>query len=166
MVVYDKKFPVKTLLKKRFQKKTRWPELKFGQSGLAFKKNIRFEFVYFFFMRKFLKRLTRTKKRFFKFSKVWVFVRPNHVMTKKSKNSRMGKGKGNFIRWCAILQKGFIFIEFKNLSPIKLKKYAKKLEKRFKVPLQLVISNQVSSKLISRAFLGSNITLPLTPFMY
>lgn len=98
LVVYDKKFPSKTLLKKRYIKSTKLPILKFGQSGLAFKKNIRFEFVYFFFMRKFLKRFTKSKKRFFKFSKVWVFIRPNHVMTKKSKNSRMGKGKGTFIR--------------------------------------------------------------------
>lgn len=56
MVVYNKKYPIKTLLKKRYQSQTRQPKLKFGESGLVFGKNIRFEFIYFLFIRKFLKK--------------------------------------------------------------------------------------------------------------
>lgn len=70
LVVYDKKFPIKTLLKKRFHKKPILPKLKFGESGFTFLRNIRFEFSYFFYIRKFLKRLLKLKKRFFKITKV------------------------------------------------------------------------------------------------
>ena len=165
MVVYDKKYPVKTLLKKRFFLQPKLPKLKFGESGLAFNQNVRFEFCYFLYIRKFLKKTIKSKKRFFFDKSVWVFIRPNHVMTKKSKNSRMGKGKGAFVRWCSLLQKGFIFIEFKNISPINLKKYSKKLEKKLKVPITLIHSENQRSKKVQRSFLGSNITTNVFPVM-
>jgi ribosomal protein L16/L10AE len=38
------------------------------------------------------------KKRRSKMRKIWINLRPNHVLTRKSKNSRMGKGKGSFNR--------------------------------------------------------------------
>lgn len=165
MVVYDKKYPVKTLLKKRFQLLPKYPKLKFGESGLSFGRNIRFEFIYFLFIRKFLKKILKRKKGFYKNTKAWVFIRPNHVMTKKSKNSRMGKGKGAFVRWCSIIQKGFIFIEFENISTIRLKKYSLKLEKKFKVPLHLITSNNLKTKNLQKKFLGSSINSPLTPYV-
>lgn len=165
LVVYDKKYPVKTLLKKRFQLLPKYPKLKFGENGLAFGKNIRFEFIYFLFIRKFLKKILKRKKGFYRNSKVWVFVRPNHVMTKKSKNSRMGKGKGAFVRWCSIIQKGFVFIEFENISVVRLKKYSLKLEKKFKVPLHLIIGTNLKIKNLQKNFLGSSSNQLLTPFM-
>lgn len=166
MVVYNKKYPIKTLLKKRFFLQPKYPKLKFGESGLAFKENIRFEFCYFLYIRKFLKKSIKPKKRFFFDKSVWVFIRPNHVMTKKSKNSRMGKGKGAFVRWCALIQKGFIFIEFKDLSPITLKKYSLKLEKKLKVPISLIHFEDSKPKFRQLRMLGSCVTLNVTPQMY
>ena len=47
----------------------------------------------YFLFKKFYKKLT--KKRYIR---VFIFLKVNFKMFKKSKNSRMGKGKGNFYR--------------------------------------------------------------------
>lgn len=78
----------------------------------------------------------------------------------------MGKGKGMHIRWCSLLEKGFVFIEFKNISIFKLKKYYLKLEKRIKIPMKIIVHFDVKPKLLYKNYTGSNIKLPLTPFMY
>ena len=166
MVVYDKKYPVKTLLKKRRLLYPKYPRLRFGDTGIVFKQSIRFEFIYFFFIRKFIKKLLKKQKRFIKIQRVWVFIRPNHVLTKKGKNSRMGKGKGSFIRWCSLIEKGFIFAEFTGISSIRLQKYALKLEKKFKIPLQIINNPNNFTKLARKQHLGSNNMALTTPENY
>lgn len=101
---------------------------------------------------------------FKKITKVWIFIRPNHVLTKKSKNARMGKGKGSMVRWCTLLHKGFVFIEFKNISIVRLYKYCKKLEKKIKIPMQ-IIHSLTAVKMRRKEFLGSNDTSLITPFL-
>lgn len=153
LVVYDKKFPVKTLLKKRYTKYPVYPKLKFGCYGITFLRNIRFEYVYLFYIRKFLKKTLKKNKKFYRSTKAWIFIRPNHVMTKKSKNARMGKGKGSFIRWCTLIQKGFIFAEFNNISYIRLNKAIYKLQNKIKVPLKIVYKAS-TYKLQNNYYLG------------
>lgn len=153
--MYDKKYPVKTLLKKRKLLYPKYPRLRFGDTGIVFKQSIRFEFVYFFFIRKFIKKLLKKRKRFIKIQRVWVFIRPNHVLTKKAKNARMGKGKGSFVRWCSLIERGFIFAEFTGISSIRLQKYTAKLEKKFKIPLQLINATTTFTKLARKKNLGS-----------
>lgn len=81
-------------------------------------KNFRFESVYFLKIRSLLKLIFKKKKNVNKFKKikVWVFLKANHPISKKSKNSRMGKGKGGFLRWVTKLNRGFIFLELKNVN--------------------------------------------------
>lgn len=138
LVVYDKKYPNKILQKKRFFLKTKYPRLRFGNIGIVTAQPLRFEFIYLFFLRKFLKKTIKKKKNFFSERKIWFFIRPNQVLTKKGKNSRMGKGKGAFVRWCSLLPKGFIFLEFNNIATIKIIKYTKKLENKFKIKLSVI----------------------------
>ena len=52
-------------------------------------------------------------KSFFSF---WFFLTANYPVTKKSKNSRMGKGKGSFLRWQIRVPFNLIFLEFKILN--------------------------------------------------
>ena len=61
----------------------------------------RFEIIHFGIFKKVLKKLSRRAKvsKIFKKKNVWIFWKPNYPLTKKSKNSRMGKGKGPFLRW-------------------------------------------------------------------
>jgi len=76
----------------------------------------------------------------------------------------MGKGKGSFVRWCTLLHKGFIFIEFRNISVVRLQKYLKKLEKKMKIPLHLIYKYN-NIKIKRKQFIGSNDTSLVTPFI-
>ena len=66
MVVYDKKNTNVVLLKKRSIIQPVYPRLRFGDTGMVLLHTVRFEFVYFFFLRKFLKKLLKKRKRFLK----------------------------------------------------------------------------------------------------
>lgn len=61
-------------------------------------KKQKFEFVYIRILKKFLRKVyCKTKMRFFK-PKFWLKIFVNSLLTKKSKNARMGAGVGNFFR--------------------------------------------------------------------
>lgn len=49
-------------------------------------------------------------------------LKANFPISKKSKNSRMGKGKGSFVRWLIKLNQGVSIIEFKNINYYRVKK--------------------------------------------
>lgn len=69
-------------------------------SYLFFFKNYRIEFKYISFLKKLLKKLRRRglKKQRSLAYKLYVSLNSNYLLSKKSKNSRMGKGKGALIR--------------------------------------------------------------------
>lgn len=72
-----------------------------------------------------LKLLVKKRKKFnkFKLLQIWVFLKPNYPISKKSKNSRMGKGKGVFLRWVTKLNRGFILFEFRGINIYRLSKF-------------------------------------------
>lgn len=80
----------------------------------------RFEYIYFFFIKKIFKKICTnnniTKRR------VYFLCNPNTPLTKKSKNSRMGSGKGYFLRWVFLMKKNAPIIIVKNIPPVILKK--------------------------------------------
>jgi hypothetical protein len=87
--------------KKRYSINTKKIKLSFGTAGLYFAKENRIELIYIRNMRKLVKRLGFPKKvsliKYFK-KKLFFFLKKNFPLSKKSKNSRMGKGKGKFLR--------------------------------------------------------------------
>lgn len=64
-------------------------------------------------------------------TKYWVIVRPNFILTMKSKNSRMGSGVGNYIRICSIIKPNTTIIMTKNYSINILKKIIKYVKKKW-----------------------------------
>lgn len=98
--------------KKRNQSYNSTKLLKFGNLGFFFLKEIRFEYLYFFFFKKLIKLLNKNKYCTFNKFFYWFFLKGNFPLTKKSKNSRMGKGKGMFLRWSIKLKPNFFFLEF------------------------------------------------------
>src|SRR5665647_3317251 len=95
------------------------PEFEFKQA--SFIKNLYllkpsvFEYSYLKRLKKIVKRLIRrrvlTKKKVHKNwlkRKAWMSLRPNFPISRKSKNSRMGKGVGSFVRWSIRLRRYFI----------------------------------------------------------
>jgi ribosomal protein L16/L10AE len=59
----------------------------------------------------------------------------NTPLTKKSKNSRMGKGKGSLYRWLIRLPKNYKLIEFLNVNYFRLNLLTKKWSKKINLPL-------------------------------
>ena len=102
--------------------------LKVGVFGFFFLKPFLFEFLYFIFIKKFLKFFNKNKYSNFNKFKYWSFLTGNFPISKKSKNSRMGKGKGSFLRWSIKLKQNFYFFEFLFFFFIKYFFFLKKLK--------------------------------------
>lgn len=76
-------------------------------------KKQRFEFVYIRTLKKFLRKsYCKTKMRFFK-PKFWLKIFINAILTKKSKNARMGAGVGVFHRGYTLAQPNMMLLWLK-----------------------------------------------------
>jgi len=56
------------------------------------------------------------------------FIKPNYIITKKSKNARMGKGKGKFRRFSLKLRKNKLFMAINGLSHYRIVRFFKKIK--------------------------------------
>jgi ribosomal protein L16/L10AE len=117
---------LKKFKKRKNLKKEDYFKLKFGNVGFFFNKDCRFEFIYLSLLKKILKNLNFLKFKIRKFNKIWIFVNKNYPISTKSKNSRMGKGKGSFLRWTFRLARFSTFLELASLDFLKIKKFKKK----------------------------------------
>jgi large subunit ribosomal protein L16 len=52
-------------------------------------------------------------------SKIWVRIFPDKPITKKPAETRMGKGKGDPVGWCAVVLPGRILFEFSGVDRAK-----------------------------------------------
>jgi ribosomal protein L16/L10AE len=124
--------------KQRNYKKTTKFRLVFGNSMIILYKNSRFESIYFELFRKAIKIISKKKNITINYKNYWIFLRMNTPLTKKSKNSRMGKGKGALYRWLVRLPKNYKLIEFKNVNYFRLNYLTQKWSKRLCLPLAFV----------------------------
>jgi ribosomal protein L16/L10AE len=86
----------------------------FGDKGLFCINQTRIEKIYLKIIRKFIRKKFRKKRKKFKlYNKYWIRFSSNLILTKKSKNARMGSGKGKYLRSSFLLKKNKSFIEFK-----------------------------------------------------
>ena len=108
--------------KGRGWKKNKKIKLSYGSIGLVTLKNLQFEYSYFNLIKKFLKFFYKLKYALTNKLKVWVFLNGNFPVSRKSKNSRMGKGKGSLIRWLIKLPQGHTILEFYGVDYLRLKK--------------------------------------------
>lgn len=101
------------------------PNKRFSNWSYIFTRFLTFlelKFYRFFFLK--LRRLSRRKK-----FKSFVHVSCNHFFSKKSKNSRMGKGKGKFVRYVfrtKVLKPTFVFYKISHTRVIKFLKFLNK----------------------------------------
>ena len=103
-----------TSFKKRFKFKTNKVTLRFGNYAFLLQKATNVEFNYISFFRKILKLFFKFKKT--KLKKIWIFLNKNFPITKKSKNARMGKGKGKLLRYCMRVNNNYTLFEFDGFS--------------------------------------------------
>jgi hypothetical protein len=128
--------------KKRYKTKINIPTIRWGDISFFFKKRYNFELVYFSFISRTIKRffLKKRNKRFYR--KIWFFFKKNFPITKKSKNARMGKGKGSFLRWIIRLNKNFVFLEMKNINYFLARKICFFLEKKTRLGVNIISKNE------------------------
>ena len=143
MVKYDLSVAHPVMYKNRFKTQPKKTEIKFGDYGLAFVQQGRFEIKYIFMLRRMLKklRIKKHKKRrrmWFKSRFIWFFLFPNFIISKKSKNSRMGKGKGELQRWTIRVKQGLVFLEFRGFSIRKIKALNARLQKNLQIKISTV----------------------------
>lgn len=116
--------------------------LKVGNCGFFFWGNMRFEFVYLKLMRRRFKiALKKNKKTSFN-RKMWLNLKSNYPISKKPKNSRMGKGKGSFFRWSIKLKPMLCFIEFFGFHPLVLQRIMLKAMYWFTQKLNLYVKQR------------------------
>lgn len=93
------------IFKKRTNKnfKLQWQNVKNKYISIVSIKKQKFELVYIRIFKKFLRKTyCKTKMRFFR-PKFWLKIFINALLTKKSKNARMGAGVGNFLRCIQVI---------------------------------------------------------------
>lgn len=118
--------------KKRYQKPKKQINKNFGKIILFSTKQIRFEPIYFSIFRKWLKLYLVFKKYPFLKNKIWINLNLNYPISRKSKNARMGKGKGSFFRWTIILSKNHKICELIFFNDIRLNVLIKNIKKKLK----------------------------------
>jgi ribosomal protein L16/L10AE len=103
-----------TSFKKRYKIGYTLPKLIFGEFSLLMCKSYNLEYIYIYNFKKSLKKYHNFKKNSYK--KVWLFLHKNYPLTKKSKNARMGKGKGTLSRFCSRVLQNHNLLEFSGFN--------------------------------------------------
>lgn len=75
---------------------------------------IRFEFVYLRTLKKVLRKKYIKKKNRYSRHRYWIMIKPNLLLSMKSKNSRMGSGVGIFVRVCCFIKSNKPILLLKN----------------------------------------------------
>lgn len=120
-----------TSFKKRRKSVSKLIQLHFGSAAIYLNRETRFEPIYFSIFRKWLKIYLNFKKYPFFKNSVWVNIAYNFPISKKSKNARMGKGKGSFFRWSIRLPRNHVIIELRTLNEFRAAFFVNKL--RYKI---------------------------------
>jgi ribosomal protein L16/L10AE len=72
-----------------------------------------------------------------KVKKVWLFLHKNYPLTKKSKNARMGKGKGTIARYCSRVLQNHNLFEFSGFNINELISLRKIFNKKVGIPIKI-----------------------------
>jgi len=129
-------FPVS--FKRRKNSGYRQDTIKFGTTALKFNKTSMLEGIYMIFLKKKVKSFTKKNKNV----KVWFFLEKNYPISRKEKNSRMGKGKGFFERMVFRVRKGKIMLEFKNANLVFLQKTINFFKKKTGITIGMINIDQ------------------------
>ena len=124
-----------TSFKKRYKIGYRLPTLVFGDFSITLCKSYNLEYIYIYNFKKSIKKYYTFKKNTSK--KVWLFLHKNYPLTKKSKNARMGKGKGALNRYCARVFQNHNLLEFSGFNLHEVKILKKILKKKLNIPTKI-----------------------------
>jgi len=122
--------------------------LRYGTIGLFFTREGIMKSSYFRRVARIIKRrLKKRPKRARGLRKrLWFFISFNFPLTMKSTNSRMGKGKGNFVSWVIKVKLGQPLIELKGFSYQFINNLKFFFFKKLKLKLEVIISDKIKNK--------------------
>lgn len=132
---FDNKNHETTSFKKRYSIGYKLPKLIFGDFAFTLKKSYNIEYMYLYNFKKGLKKYHKFKKNGSK--KIWLFLHKNYPLTKKSKNARMGKGKGSLARYCSRTQQNHNLLEFVGFNLKEVYNLKKIFEKKINIPMYI-----------------------------
>jgi len=124
-----------TSFKKRYQLGYKHTGLLFGDFSITLCKSYNIEYMYIYNFKKSLKKYYSFKKGN---KKVWLFLHKNYPLTKKSKNSRMGKGKGTIARFGARVLQNHNLVEFSGFNLGEIFRLKNLLGKKTNIPTKLI----------------------------
>jgi len=124
-----------TSFKKRKSIGYKKPELIFGDFSITLLKSFNIEYMYIYNVKRSLKKFFKFKKS--KNKKLWLFLHKNYPLTKKSKNSRMGKGKGSLSRYCSRVKQNHNLFEFIGFNIQEIFSIKRIFKKKTNIPLKI-----------------------------
>lgn len=115
---------------------------KYGDKGLFTRFQMRIEKIYLKIIRKIIKKKARKRTKKLKIhNRYWIRFSQNLLLTKKSKNARMGSGKGKYLRACFVIKKNQSLIEFKNFDYFYLCSLKKRIHFKINITLMVLAKN-------------------------
>lgn len=131
------------VFKKRNKTESKLPTLTMGVSAICFYREGRFEGIYFRRLKKILKKYFKNPcpRYFHRWRMCWLFAVSNFNLSKKSKNARMGKGRGGMVKWVFRIKANSKFLEFTGFSYYRLKYFLYTLQCKTNLPLILIKNN-------------------------
>jgi len=124
-----------TSFKKRCKIGYKTPYITFGDFSITLCKSYNIEYIYLYNFKKSLKKYYQFKQNTTK--KTWLFLHKNYPLTKKSKNARMGKGKGSLSRYCSRVLQNHNLFEFIGFNLCELVRLKKILNNKINIPLKI-----------------------------
>ena len=109
--------------------------LVFGDFSITLLKSFNIEYMYLYNIKRSLKKFFKFKKT--KNKKLWLFLHKNYPLTKKSKNSRMGKGKGSLSRYCSRVKQNHNLFEFVGFNLQEIFSIKNIFKKKTNIPLKI-----------------------------
>lgn len=111
-------------------------------TGLYNINKIRFEFIYLKIFKKIFRKKYLKKKPLYSLTHFWMMIKPNFILSMKSKNSRMGSGVGIYTRVCSIIKPGKPIMLLTGYSKKFVNSALRYIQLKLNVKLNLIISNK------------------------
>ena len=145
MILQPRKFKFKSIQKNRSLKTPKiQPKLYLGNCGLVLNRSLILKSKQMSKFKIFLKRATKKVDKTQRFSYINFF--PHLPLTRKPKQSRMGKGKGKRKTWYIHLKPGNTILEFKNLRFGRACFFFNAFSRKLNVPTYIIYSTSIFVK--------------------
>jgi len=105
------------------------------RSGVYIERQMRFELINLKIFKKILRKKYYKKNLTFKLARFWLMIKPNFLLSIKSKNARMGSGVGNYVRVASFIKADTVLILLHHYSHNIIKKLLKYIKKKMNINL-------------------------------